>query len=175
MQSLLLSCLLIIFGRIIDVSFGTMRMVLTVKEKTLPAAICGFCEVFIWFVVVRDALNSDAPIIILALSYGLGYAIGTIIGGILSRVLISGRMTLEVITSNRSDAIPSAMREAGYELTVINVNESEFGQPKYLIIADVDKKHVRVFEDKIHELDPGAFIMLKESKGFIRGYQGADR
>ena len=175
MQSVFLSCLLIVFGRIIDVTFGTMRMVLTVKEKTLPAAICGFCEVFIWFVVVRDALNSDVSVYILALSYGLGYALGTVIGSLLSKVLISGRITLEVITSDRSDAIPSAMREAGYELTVINVNESEFGKPKYLIIADVDKKRVRVFEDRVHELDPGAFIMLKESKGFVRGFQGAQR
>lgn len=169
-KSLVLSCLIIFFGRIIDVSFGTMRMVLTVKEKSLPAALCGFCEVFLWFVVVRDALNSDAPVLVLALSYALGYACGTLVGSRLSKLLISGSITLEIITSDRSDTLPNAMRDAGYALTVVDVNESEFGEAKYLIIANVNKKRVPVFQEKVRELDPGAFIILHETKGSVGGY-----
>lgn len=172
MTNMIVSCLIIFFGRIVDVSFGTVKTVLTVKEKTIPAAIFGFCEVFLWFIVVRDALNSDMPSIVLALAYACGYACGTLIGGWLSKNLIPGRMTVEVITSDRSDKIPVAMREAGYALTVINVNESEFGAPKYYILADVDRKRVPIFEKRVRELDPGAFIMLRETKGRVGGYLG---
>lgn len=170
MNSLLKSCIIIFFGRIVDVSFGTIKTVLTVKEKTFKAALCGFVEVFTWFVIVRDALNSDAPVAALSLSYALGYACGTLVGGRLSGLLISGRITVEVITSDRSDIIPSVMRSAGYALTVINVNESEFGSPKYMIIADVDKKNVKAFQSKVRELDPSAYIILRETKGHFGGY-----
>lgn len=172
MFSVIKSCLTVFFGRIVDVSFATVKTVLTVKERTVAAALFGFCEVFVWFIVVRDALNSDMPSIVLALAYACGYACGTLIGGWLARNLIPGRMTVEVITSDRSDKIPAAMREAGYALTVINVNESEFGAPKYYILADVDKKRVPVFEKRVRELDPGAFIMLRETKGSIGGFSG---
>ncbi len=169
MNSLLKSCIIIFCGRIVDVSFGTLKTVLTVKEKTFKAAMCGFIEVLTWFIIVRDALNSDAPLAALALSYACGYACGTLVGGRLSEILISGHITIEVITSDRSDRIPTAMRNAGYVLTVINVNESEFGSPKYMIIADLDKKKVKEFEERVHELDPAAYILLRETKGHIAG------
>ena len=169
------SCLIIFFGRIIDVSFGTLKTVLTVKEKTLQAAMCGFCEVFIWFIVVRDALNSDAPVIALAIAYACGYASGTLVGGKLSKVIIKGHVTVEVFTSDRSDLVPNHLREDGYVLTIINVNDinranPQYGSPKFMIIADIDKHQVKDFEKRVRELDPGAFIILRETKGFGNAY-----
>ncbi len=170
MEGLITSCLILFFGRIADVSLGTVKTVLTVKEKSGLAACVGFVEVFIWFLVVRDALNSDYPIAYLALAYALGYACGTFVGGKLAKALVPGHVTVEVITSNRSDVIPHRMREKGYPLTVINVNESEFGDPKYMIICDVDKKKVEKFKAKIKELDPNAFIIIRDTKAYAGGY-----
>ena len=51
-------CATVFFGRVVDMSCGTMRTILTVKEKTALAALVGFFESFIWFVIVRQALNS---------------------------------------------------------------------------------------------------------------------
>ena len=169
MNSLLGICLTIFFGRIVDVSLGTLRTMFTVKEKSLQAAACGFGEVFIWFIVVRNALNSDLPVLVLALCYAGGYATGTFIGGKLAKKFVGGHVTIEVITSNRSATIPEALRAAGYALTVINVNESEFGEKKYLILADVNVKRTKIFQDKIKELDPGAFMLVRETKSYTRG------
>lgn len=169
MNGLLGTCLTIFFGRIVDVSLGTLRTMFTVKEKAFRAALCGFGEVFIWFIIVRNALNSDGPVLVLALCYAAGYASGTFIGGKLSKRLVGGHVTIEVITSNRSNVIPEALRAAGYTLTVINVNESEFGEKKYLILADVNIKRTKIFQEKIRELDPGAFMIVRETKSYARG------
>ena len=85
MNGLLGTCLTIFFGRIVDVSLGTLRTMFTVKEKAFRAALCGFGEVFVWFIIVRNALNSDGPVLVLALCYAAGYASGTFIGGKLSK------------------------------------------------------------------------------------------
>ena len=170
MSSLAQSCLIIFFGRIIDVSLGTLKTMFTVKEKSLLAALCGFFEVFLWFIIVRDALNSDGPVLLLALCYAAGYATGTYVGGVLAKKLVGGHVTVEVITSDRSNTIPEAMRAAGYELTVINVNESEFGKKKYLILADVNRKRMKYFQDRVKELDPNAFMLVRETKSYTKGH-----
>ena len=172
MNGLITSCLILCCGRIVDVSLGTIRTVLTIKEKSGLASCVGFVEVFIWFMIVRDALNSDYPAIYLAIAYALGFALGTFVGGKLAKALVPGHVTVEVITSNRSNVIPNRMREKGYGLTVINVNESEFGEPKYLIICDVDKTKLQKFTNKMKELDPGCFIIVRDTKAYAGGYQG---
>ena len=45
MSPLLISCIKIFFCRIMDVSLGTVRTILTVKGKTLLSAVIGFAEV----------------------------------------------------------------------------------------------------------------------------------
>ena len=54
---MLVLCLTVFFGRIIDVSLGTIRTLFTVKGKRIIAATIGFIEATIWFLVVKEALK----------------------------------------------------------------------------------------------------------------------
>ena len=45
--ALFLLCVKIFFVRIIDVSLGTFRTIITVKGKAIYASIIGFIEVFV--------------------------------------------------------------------------------------------------------------------------------
>ncbi|MBR0052179.1 MAG: DUF2179 domain-containing protein [Firmicutes bacterium] len=170
--ALLLSCIKIFCCRILDVTCGTVRTILTVKENTKGAALMGFIEVFLWYVVVRDAMTNDGPVIAIAVAYAAGFATGTYVGGQIARRIISGNVTVQVVTSHRDDAMLAAIRDAGYAITVLNANESEFAESKYLIIASVDKKHLKAFEELIKEKDPKAFIMVSETKSYVGGYFG---
>ncbi|MBQ2094498.1 MAG: DUF2179 domain-containing protein, partial [Firmicutes bacterium] len=168
----LLSCLKIFCCRILDVTCGTVRTILTVKENTKAAAFMGFVEVFLWYVVVRDAMTSDGPVLAIAVAYAAGFATGTFVGGQIARRIISGNVTVQVVTSRRDDALLRAIREAGYAITVLNANESEYSESKYLIIATVDKKQLKAFEELVGARDEHAFIMVSETKSYIGGYFG---
>lgn len=170
--ALLLSCIKIFCCRILDVTCGTVRTILTVKENTKGAAMMGFLEVFLWYVVVRDAMTSDGPVIAIAIAYAAGFATGTFVGGQIARRVISGSVTVQVVTSRRDDTLLSAIREAGFAITVLNANESEFAEGKYLIIATVDKKQLKEFEDIVKERDEKAFIMVSDTKSYVGGYFG---
>lgn len=170
--ALLLSCIKIFCCRILDVTCGTVRTILTVKENTKGAALMGFIEVFLWYVVVRDAMTSDGPVIAIAVAYAAGFATGTYVGGQIARRIISGNVTVQVVTSHRDDAMLADIRDAGYAITVLNANESEFAECKYLIIASVDKKQLKAFEELIKEKDAHAFIMVSETKSYVGGYFG---
>ena len=170
--ALLLSCLKIFCCRILDVTCGTVRTILTVKENTKGAAFMGFVEVFLWYVVVRDAMTSDGPVLAIAVAYAAGFATGTFVGGQIARRIISGNVTVQVVTSRRDDALLRAIRDAGYAITVLNANESEYSESKYLIIATVDKKQLKAFEELVAARDDHAFIMVSETKSYIGGYFG---
>jgi len=170
--ALLLSCVKIFCCRILDVTCGTMRTILTVKENTKAAALVGFCEVFLWYVIVKDAMTSEGPVIAIAIAYAGGYATGTFVGGIFARKLISGNVTVQVVTSHRDDALLTAIRDAGYAITVLNANESEFAESKYLVIATVDKKQLKAFEELVKARDEGAFITVSDTKSYVGGYFG---
>ena len=62
-------CKKIFFVRIIDVSLGTIRTIMTVKNKRFIAAFIGFFEVLIWFLIVRKALDKNDSQILIALFF----------------------------------------------------------------------------------------------------------
>jgi uncharacterized protein YebE (UPF0316 family) len=170
MGPVLLSCVKIFLCRIMDVSMGTFRTMLTVKGKNLLAALTGFCEVFLWYVIVRDALTGDAPVIATAIAYAGGYATGTFVGGLISSKLIRGHVAVHVITSRQDPAMLSAIRQAGYAITVLDAKGSEYAPEKYMIIADVDKTLRKDYENLVKSLDKDAFILDIETKNYMGGY-----
>ncbi len=170
MGSILISCIKIFLCRIMDVSMGTFRTLLTVKGKNSLAALVGFCEVFLWYVIVRDALTGDAPVMATAVAYAGGYATGTFIGGKIAAKLIKGHVAVHVITSGRDPQMLTAIRQAGYAITVVDANSSEYTGGKYMIIADVDKTLLGSFEKLIKSLDEKAFILVIETKNYMGGY-----
>ena len=84
-MTIFLLCIKIFFARILDVTLGTIRTIHTVKGRTLIAGLIAFVEVFIWFVVVREALNTELDSIWIVVSYSAGYATGTMLGTLVSK------------------------------------------------------------------------------------------
>ncbi len=93
---LFLTIFKIFFARIIDVSLGTFRTILTVKGKIAIPTIIAFFEVLIWFYVAMEALSVNESKIIIAVSYSLGYATGNLIGSIISKRFINSLNEVKV-------------------------------------------------------------------------------
>lgn len=167
-MQLLLLCLKIFFIRILDVSMGTLRTIITIKGKTLYASLVGFFEVFIWFSVVREALNTDEKSLWIAIAYALGFSVGTYIGGLLSNKLISGNLGVQVITDNAYPELVPHLRDQGYGVTVMNVQGKD--SDKYMLFIEINNKNL----DKLHKLvksvDNDAFIVVNETKHVHNGF-----
>ena len=169
-MGLLLLCIKIFFIRILDVSLGTVRTIVTIKGKTALASIIGFVEVFIWFVIVKEALNTPETSIFVAIAYAGGYAAGTAIGSIISDKFIEGNLTIQAILSNNNDDTVNSIRKAGYAVSVIDVKGRDEGQPKYLLFMEINKKRLSHLKKVIKELDEKAFIVVNETKMVHNGY-----
>ena len=169
-KDVLILCLKIFFSRILDVSLGTLCTIFTVKGKSKTASLIGFVQIMIWFLAVRTAFSSDQGGILLALFYAGGYAVGTYVGGLLAKKLIRGTATVQIVSSSRDDTLINAIRDAGFAISVVNVNPSQFGGEKYMIFAEIDTKRIDELRSLIYSIDSKAFITIQESKFVYNGF-----
>lgn len=169
-MTILFLCIKIFFVRILDVSLGTLRTIITVKGRNVLASMVGFIEVFVWFVIAREALNTDVNSIWIAISYSLGFATGTYIGGVLSDRFISGNLSVQVITSSKNQDILNKIREYGYGVSAVDIKGRDDKTEKYMLFIEIDKKHMSHLKNIIKKIDKNAFIVASETKYVQNGY-----
>ena len=158
----LLVCVKIFLGRILDVSIGTVRTVISVKGQKFAASVLAFFEVFIWYYVARSALNTPLTSIFVPISYSLGYATGTFIGTTLSRKVIKGNTSIQVITSKASKTNLEKIRKSGYGITIIDVYDTYDDKKKKLLLMEVKNKNIK-------ELNSFLTLLLFYSHENIKG------
>lgn len=163
-------CIKIFFVRIIDVSLGTMRMLLTVKDKKLLSSIIGFIEVFIWFIIVKDALNNNSNGIIIGIFYALGFAIGTYLGGVLSKIFTTNNtITIQVIIPEKNNNIIDILRREGYAVSVLSVKGYK-NINRLLLFIEIKFNSLNKVRRIINSIDDSAFIVVNDSKMVYNGY-----
>lgn len=164
---LLWLCIKIFFVRIIDVSLGTIRSIVTIKGKIWLASCIGFVELFVWFVIVQEALNTDERSIWVAITYAGGFAVGTYIGGVLSNKFIKGNFGVQVVTN--SDELVKTLRKEGYAVSVIDVKGHTEGS-KHMLFIEINKDNFDHLRNVIKSVDEKAFIVVNETKYVQNGY-----
>ncbi len=167
--TIILLCAKIFCCRILDVTLGTVRQVLTIKERTLLAAAIGFAEVLIWYLVVREAITSDFGIYT-AVAYAGGFAAGTFIGGMIAKRFITVKICTQVITTSRDTNVVETIQKEGFGVSVVNVNSSQYGEEKYLLIIESNGSRLAELKRLIKSADENAFIFVQESKHVINGF-----
>ena len=117
----------IFFARIIDVSLGTFRTILTVKGKIYYPSIIAFFEVIVWFYVAKEALLVKTNNILVPVSYALGYATGTLIGSLISKYLINSYYEIKIYNFN--DKVIKYLKRQNVKYYIIKNNSDN----KFLI------------------------------------------
>ena len=161
-------CLKIFFVRILDVSLGTIRTMFVVRGKKLISSIIGFFEILVWFLVVKEALQTESNSIFIAISYSLGFATGNYIGALLSDKLITGNVSVQVFTNNNN--LEKILREHGYGVSSVVYTGYEEEAHKHMLFINVDKKKEEALRELIKKNDKEAFIIVNETKYVENGY-----
>lgn len=169
-MKLLLLCLKIFFARILDVSMGTIRTVYSVRGKTIIAGIIAFFEVCIWFVIVREALNTELHSFWIMISYAGGYATGTTIGTYISKKFINSLISVEVITSKATKKNLDYIRNEGFGVSVVNTTDTYENSKKNILFITINSRYLEKLKRIINKIDEQAFIVINESKVVHNGY-----
>ena len=167
---LLMLCLKIFLARIVDVSLGTIRTNYSVRGKTLLAGIIGFFEVFIWFLVVKEALNSEYNSIWIVIFYSAGYATGTIIGTYISNTVVNSLISVEVMTTQASKENIAKIRSEGFGVSVVETKNTYKEEDADILFITLNSRNLRRLKKIIRDIDLKAFMVINETKVVQNGY-----
>lgn len=153
--------LLIFLARIMDVSIGTMRIILVSRGNRVIAPILGFFEVFIWILAMGEIMqNLDNWVCYIA--YAAGFASGNYIGMFIEEKLAMGTLILRVITQKDSVNLVDDLYSEGYGVTQIDA-KGKFSKVNVIYII-LKRKNLQVVKNIIHRNNPAAFYTVEDIK-----------
>ena len=140
----------------------------TVKGKDLVASLIGLIEITVWFLIVKEALNTNNNSIWIVIAYALGFSVGTYIGGKISKKFIKSNLEVQVILSSKDNNIVDKIRKEGYGVTTIVVSGSK--NEKYMLYIQIKNQSLEHLKEIIKKLDKQAFMVVNETKYVEIGY-----
>ena len=167
---ILMLCIKIFFARIIDVSLGTVRILVLVKGKTFLAACIAFVELLIWFVVAREALTTIMTSWWIPISYAAGYSTGTLIGSFISEKFIKGFIGVQVISSNITEEDIAKIRDNGYAVSIIDLENRDEDKNGRMLYIQIKKTKYNSLIKLLKSIDNHAFVVVNDTKHIENGF-----
>lgn len=168
----IIAYLAIFFGKIIEVTLDTLRIVLINRGKRLPATIISFFISIIWIFIVSSIISNLSENILKAIVYASAYALGNYMGITIENKLAIGYASLQVIV-RETEGYPLAnlLREHGFGVTVMQ-GES-FNYKRAILLIHLKRKRMNDAIKLIHETVEDAVVTINDIKnvygGFVRG------
>jgi uncharacterized protein YebE (UPF0316 family) len=157
---------LIFIARILDVSIGTIRIVMVAKGEKLIAPLLGFFEVLIWLIAISQIIeNLDNWVCYIA--YGAGFATGNYIGMIIEEKLAVGIVQLQIITRADAQKLIEKLKSDGYGIT----HQEAHGaiQEVSIIYSIIKRNDLARVDEIIRTFNPHAFYSIADVKFVNKG------
>jgi uncharacterized protein YebE (UPF0316 family) len=149
----------IFLARIMDVSLGTLRIVMVSRGYKFKAALLGFFEVLIWAFVVAELLK-NLNNWVNYVAYAGGFAVGTYVGMYIESKVKIGTIIVRIITQNKKEEIVEGLKEAGFTITSIE-GEGGFG-PVNVIFTVLRRRRWNEVVSIIEKNDRAAFYSSED-------------
>jgi uncharacterized protein YebE (UPF0316 family) len=157
----------IFFGRIVDVTLGTLRIIFVSKGERTKAPLVGFFEVFIWIVIISQII-SRANNLISYLAYAGGYAAGNYVGIWVENKIAFGFQIYRIYaTKNRGASLIKLLNADGFGSTLIR-GEGAVSEVD-IIETVVSRKAVPRIQEILREFDPEVFYYVEDIRSKQRG------
>ena len=138
---------IIFFGRIIDVTLGTLRIIFVSKGEKYKAPIIGFFEVFIWIVVISQIFSRANDL----LSY---------VGIIIENRIAFGILVCRIYTNNEPSSLVNMLKKKGYGATVVEGMGTIM--KAYIVEAVVERKALKEIDQYITNFDKNTFYTAED-------------
>jgi uncharacterized protein YebE (UPF0316 family) len=99
--------------RLIDVSLGTVRLLMIGRGQRKIAPLLGFVEVTIWVVAISQVI-SNLDNIVNVLAYSGGFAAGTLVGMWIEDRLPLGYVGISIFSTTKGKEIAWQLRQADW-------------------------------------------------------------
>lgn len=161
--------ILIFIAKIIEVTLGTMRVILINKGFRKQGTFLAVVEILIWVFVASSVIQgiSDAPI--KGIIYSVGFALGVYIGSAIENRLAVGKILIHVVTDGEgATEISQVLRTHGHGVTSIDARGKDSNRVVLMIFAN--RKNRQVILKLINETRPEVLLVTNEVSVVQGGY-----
>ena len=158
--------IVIFFGRILDVTLGTLRIIFVSKGERNKAPLVGFLEVLIWIFIISQVFT-HANSVISYFAYAAGYASGNFIGILVENKIAFGFVLVRVYTKKEGHQLAQLLNKCDFGSTFIKGEGaiSEVG----IIETVIGRKSQNKVANIIDEFDPNAFYVIEDIRSKQKG------
>ena len=149
----------IMFLRIIDVSLGTVRLIMVFRGRRITAAVLGFFEVIIWLTAITGIISHITDWVNV-IFYGLGFALGNVVGMQIENIMAVGQQVVRFISAEESDRITRILRAKGYGVTEVVASGREGPVGLGFVIAA--RRKIPALVSLISGVDPKAVVTIED-------------
>lgn len=157
-----LLALAIFLTRVVDVSLGTIRVLVGFRGYRLLAAGIGFCEAVIWVLAVSKVIQHiDAWYLVIA--YGAGFSAGNFLGLTLERRLAVGRELARIISYRPDSALAQELARRGWPVVELHGTRRNQAPVEVMYVVAARRRMPELLK-LVHQYDPDALYTITDVK-----------
>ena len=164
--------LLFIFSfKIMQVTVGTLRIILISKGFRKHGTIFSFFEVFLWVFVASQVIIGLTEAPIKGIVYSIAFTIGVYVGSRIENHIGMGQVLIQaIVPMENAFTLAEAMRERGYAVTTIEAQGRD--SQKMVLWIFANRKGCKKISEEIHNLDNTAMIITNDISALRGGMIG---
>ena len=151
--------ILIFTARVIDVTFGTIRIIFISKGEKFLAPLFGFFEIIVWLFAIGQIMQHLTNLTYY-FAYAGGFATGNFVGMYIEEKMAMGTLVFRIITKKDSSNLIEALKLKNYGITIVDA-QGATGDVK-IIFTVIKRKNVGDVVDMIKQFNPRAFYSIEE-------------
>jgi uncharacterized protein YebE (UPF0316 family) len=151
--------ILIFAARVIDVTFGTIRIIFISKGEKFLAPLFGFFEIIVWLFAIGQIMQNLTNLTYY-FAYAVGFATGNFVGMYIEEKMAMGTLVIRIITNKDASNLIEAIKLKNYGLTVVDA-QGATGDVK-IIFTVIKRKNVGDVVEMIKQFNPKAFFSIEE-------------
>jgi uncharacterized protein YebE (UPF0316 family) len=160
----------IFIGKIMEVSLGTLRIVLINRGERTIGSLIAIVEITLWLVVVSSVLNGFRQDWIKGIVYAIAFAAGNYLGSWLDELLAVGLSSVQVVIPSPEEAVKveEALRAKGFGVTSMDVHGMDDNHS--MLMMTIQRKQLNEVIDWLETHCHGAVITVSDIKAQRHNY-----
>lgn len=163
--------LFIFFGKMIEVTTSTLRIVLINRGIRMLGSLLAVLEITLWLVVTSTVLSSFRTDPLKMVVYAVAYGCGNYLGSWLDEKLAFGLSSIQIVVPDMesAQALCKALSDNGFGVSQMDVRGKD-EERHYMIVTMIRRKRLKEGIDLINNTCKNAVITVSDVKSQKGGY-----
>lgn len=164
-----LELFLIFFAKVIEVSIGTLRIILISKGYRRIGVSLALGEIILWVFIASTVINGIQESPMKGIVYSIGFAVGVYVGSKLEEKIAFGKVLIQTITTVKmGNDIANYLRQEGYGVTIIDGRGKD--EIRSVLMIYSNRRGSDSVIEKIHKINPKAMVIINDVSTLTGGF-----